>query len=300
MNIKKILGIFISLLTIITLSQTINIYKVSADNCNVDQIAIPQQNVNDVGYSIYFSNSGIIGCNTADYAVRISDSSGNAIGDIQLPNPYEGNINDPNDSVFDPNTGWPIENKSYDGGNGWTFVPIVGTDSTTGDKIIVGWNMTNSFNPSNYSGLQAGSYSIGVVDPRGQTQGNTTFTATVGTSGGSGSGSTGSGSTGSSGSSGASSGSTGPIFKTPGNLTGAQAIDKIKVYTEAIFNFIFPIAIIIAVIKILINIIQLASSQGNPNNLQQAKEELLATIIGLGTVAGAVTLIRLLGSALGI
>lgn len=69
---------------------------------------------------------------------------------------------------------------------------------------------------------------------------------------------------------------------------------------QAVYLFIFPIAVVIAVVKLLINIIQLAASKGDPNALSQAKEEITATLLGLLLIGGAVTIINILGSTLGV
>jgi hypothetical protein len=68
----------------------------------------------------------------------------------------------------------------------------------------------------------------------------------------------------------------------------------------SVYQFIVPIAVVIALIKLLISLIQMAASGGNPQTLATAKEDILATILGLLVVAGAVTLVNILGSALGV
>jgi len=75
---------------------------------------------------------------------------------------------------------------------------------------------------------------------------------------------------------------------------------KIKELVSKIYMVVLPIAIIIAVIKILIALVGLATSSGDPQKLGQAKEEILASLLGLLVIVGAVTIINVLGSALGV
>lgn len=79
-----------------------------------------------------------------------------------------------------------------------------------------------------------------------------------------------------------------------------QTLQLLKDSISKIYLFIFPIAIVILIIKILISIITITTSGGDPNNLNKAKEELFATLTGFLLIAGAVTLINILGNALGI
>ena len=79
-----------------------------------------------------------------------------------------------------------------------------------------------------------------------------------------------------------------------------MAAFQLKASIYKIYLFIFPIAVVILIIKILISIIKITTSGGDPNNLNNAKEELFSTLTGFLLIAGAVTLINILGSALGI
>lgn len=65
------------------------------------------------------------------------------------------------------------------------------------------------------------------------------------------------------------------------------------------YKFILPIAIVIGLIKLLIALIGMATSSGDPQKVAQAKEEIYAVLMGLLVIGGAVTLIQILGNALG-
>ncbi len=84
------------------------------------------------------------------------------------------------------------------------------------------------------------------------------------------------------------------------SVLGDENTEVLKSILSALWFFIFPFAVVVAVIKLLINIIQIASSSGNPQALAQAKDEAIATFLGLLLIAGAVTFIRIMGGILGI
>ncbi len=68
---------------------------------------------------------------------------------------------------------------------------------------------------------------------------------------------------------------------------------------EKIYNLVLPIAVAIAVIKLLIALFTLAASQGDPGKLNNVKEEILSVISGLLVIVGVVTLIKIISSSLG-
>jgi hypothetical protein len=84
------------------------------------------------------------------------------------------------------------------------------------------------------------------------------------------------------------------------SMSSAQAEDTVQKVVSAIYIFVFPIAVVVAIIKLLLSLLNLATSQGDPQRLQQAKEDILATLIGLVVVGGAVTLVNILGSTIGL
>lgn len=85
-----------------------------------------------------------------------------------------------------------------------------------------------------------------------------------------------------------------------GNNPPANAdVSVVKIVGE-LYKFLLPIAVVIAIIKLLISIIGLTTSSGDPQRLQQAKEDITATLLGLLVVIGAVTLINIIGSAIGL
>jgi len=86
----------------------------------------------------------------------------------------------------------------------------------------------------------------------------------------------------------------------PAPISSSGAITKVQKSVKWAYLIAFPIAIIIGVIKILINLIKLATSQGDPGKLQEVKEELYAVLMGLLLIGGAATLINILGNAFGI
>ena len=139
MNIKKILGIFICLVTIITVYTFSEHNKVYAFYCNVDQLTTTNTK-DSADYSVYFLNT-VSECNPAGYIVRIQDVLEKTITEQQIPNPY--------DVLKYTSTGEPIV-KAYDAGGGWIIVPLVYTDNITKETKIAGWNYTNSFNPKSF------------------------------------------------------------------------------------------------------------------------------------------------------
>ncbi|PIR43026.1 hypothetical protein COV24_04855 [candidate division WWE3 bacterium CG10_big_fil_rev_8_21_14_0_10_32_10] len=93
---------------------------------------------------------------------------------------------------------------------------------------------------------------------------------------------------------------------TPGSSSSSSAsagntgnLDASK-YVVWAYKFLLPFVIAIAVIRLLIFTIALAASQGDPTKLNEAKENIYATLMGLLVIGGAVTIINILGSALGI
>lgn len=97
-----------------------------------------------------------------------------------------------------------------------------------------------------------------------------------------------------------------PYYTTPpgddggSNTPTTNAETTVAKVVTNIYLFVLPIAVVIAVIKILIAIIGLATSSGDPQKLNQAKEEILASLFGLLVIGGAVTLIRMIGSLIGV
>jgi len=85
-----------------------------------------------------------------------------------------------------------------------------------------------------------------------------------------------------------------PTYDPDTTLTGAEA--KIS----QIYKFIYPIAVIIAIIRLLICILSMSQAVGDPQKLQESKECLSSTIIGLVVILAAVTVVTVLGRALGI
>lgn len=82
--------------------------------------------------------------------------------------------------------------------------------------------------------------------------------------------------------------------------SSAEALPKVKNLTYWAYRLAFPIAVVVGVLKILINLIVLATSAGDPAKLQQVKEELYAILMGLLLIGGAATLVNALGGALGV
>lgn len=94
-------------------------------------------------------------------------------------------------------------------------------------------------------------------------------------------------------------GSPGSDPQAPGPVPDISAAGTGKLVGN-IYLIILPIAIVVAVIKLLISLIGMATSSGDPQKLQQAKEDILATLLGLLLVVGAVSFIRILGNSLGL
>lgn len=83
-------------------------------------------------------------------------------------------------------------------------------------------------------------------------------------------------------------------------LTVSAAEGEVKKMVTGLYYVALSIAIIIAIIKLILAIMKVAVSSGDPNTLNEAKDEAYATLMGLLVIAGAVTLITMLGKALGL
>ena len=90
-----------------------------------------------------------------------------------------------------------------------------------------------------------------------------------------------------------------PPTAPPSNPPPAGPLYEINEIIAKLYLAILPIAIAIAVIKILIALFTLATSQGDPGKLNEFKEVVFSTITGLLVIVGVSTLIKILSSAVG-
>ncbi len=204
-----------------------------------------------------------------------------------------------------------VELSKLDGSN---YLPITGktisVDLTRVESVVdSGQNVTYSIS---FTGIESNAvYGASLTDYNGTVVksissinlNNTAVTPPTASSGPpTTGGGTGSGSTGGGGGTGGAGGTpAGSIVPAAGStLTVGAAEGEVKRMVTGLYYIALAIAILIAIIKLILAIMKIAISSGDPNTLNEAKDEAYATLMGLLVIAGAVTLITMLGKALGL
>jgi len=71
-------------------------------------------------------------------------------------------------------------------------------------------------------------------------------------------------------------------------------------FISNIYKAILPIAVLISILRLMVYSLQMTNSKGDPGKLEEAKENIFSTIIGLCVIAGAVTGIRIMAKYIGL